>query len=255
MNLKRIVKAAFKIRNIALLAAVLIITYFTGYLPFTLVGMAAYVYFVMQTLRSDAFNREYSQEEKLDGIQQLSRECRELYNRLYRRINKNLRQKLTGVLREKDQLMSFFEKNSEDPLKQKIIEQTLNLVIAHINLTYNYSVRLGELSTINLARLKERIDNNNRKLGFLKSYDAVLELTKTIEMDEKLVSRINEERNELEKISVRLDYIESTISRFKHQIISTDSSDPEVADIESVINEAAALDNVLSTSRKGRIKV
>jgi hypothetical protein len=50
-----------------------------------------------------------------------------------------------------------------------------------------------------------------------------------------------------------LNYIESTINAFKHRIISTDSSDPEVQEIEDIINEATALDSVLNERRKIRL--
>lgn len=254
MSFGKIVSAAFKIRNFALLAGVLIVFFATGFnLPFLFIGLAGYLYFVLQTLRSEDFQKEYAEFEKLDDIQKLSWECRELYRKIFSKVDKNVRNKISAILKEKDELMSFFSANSDDPLKQKIIEQALKLVMAYINLIFNYSIRWKELSAINSKALAERINNNNRKLGFLKSYDAVLELTKAIEMDEKLMQRISEEREELERTSAKLDYIESTISAFKHRIISKESLDPTVEDIESVLNEAAALDNVLSSKRKDRL--
>lgn len=256
MGLRMLLKAAFKSRNFLLLAAVIIISMFTNfYLPFVLVGAAGYLYFVLQTLRSDKFRKECADDQKLDEIQDQSRKCDELYSRISRQLDRNLRAKAQGILRQKRELIEFFERSSRDPVKQRIIEQALNLVSAYLNLLNNYAVGTAELSSENVNSLIGRINYNNRKLGALKSYDAVLELTKTIEMDEKLLQSMKDERGELERINVRLDYIESTIGGFKHRIMSTDTNDPESAEIEEVINEATALDNVLSERSRNRMKL
>jgi ArsR family metal-binding transcriptional regulator len=47
--------------------------------------------------------------------------------------------------------------------------------------------------------------------------------------------------------------MESTIEMFKHQIISSENADEVLADIENAVNEATALDNVLSSDRKDRL--
>ena len=259
MRFKILMKAAFKTRNFAVLAAIVIASIFavsnvwSFLVPFILVGAAGYIYFVMQTLRSGEFKSELAQEEKLDGIQRLSWDCNELYRDVVRKLDRNLRSKAAGILKQKNELMQFFSKYSEDPLKQKIIEQALKLVAAYLNLLYTYSIRSRELSFESVNELVGRINYNNRKLGSLKSYEAVLELTKTVEMDEKLLKNMKEERDELEKTNVKLDYIESTISGFKHRILSPDTMDPAAEEIEDVINEAMALDTVLNERKRMRL--
>jgi len=256
MGFRMFIKAAFKTGNFALLACVIIISIFTDfYMPFMLVGLAGYLYFVLQTYRSRKFRQECAQEDKLDDIQQQSRRCEELYSQVVRKLDRNLRNKAQGLLKQKRELLGFFGKNCEDPVKQRIIEQAMKLVEAYFNLLYNYAVRNAELSSENLNELAGRINYNNRKLGTLKSYEAVLELTKTVEMDEKLLKSMKEEREELESINVRLDYIESTIIGFKHRVLSSDTDDPASEEIEEVINEAAALDNVLNERSKNRMKL
>ena len=260
MRFKILMKAAFRTRNFAVLAAVIVVSLLFSVsqvpqasVPFLLFGAAGYVYFVMQTLRSGDFKSELAQEEKLDGIQRLSWDCNELYRDVVRKLDRNLRSKAAGILKQKNELMQFFSKYSEDPLKQKIIEQALKLVTAYLNLLYTYSTRSRELSPESLNELVGRINYNNRKLGSLKSYEAVIELTKTVEMDEKLLKNLKGEREELEKTNVKLDYIESTISGFKHRILSPDTSDPAAEEIEDVINEATALDTVLNERKRMRL--
>ena len=254
MSLRTLLKAAFKTGNFALLAGVIIVSMLTNFsVPFILIGLAGYLYFVIQALGSREFTVDRGQVEKLDEIQKTSLQCNDLYRQVYRTIDRNLRNKVAGINKQKNELMGYFDKNSDDPIKQKIIEQALKLVIAYYNLVYTYSERSRGLTSENLNELTSRINYNNRKLGSLKSYDAVIELTKTVEMDEKLLQDLKQEREDLEKTSVKLDYIESTIGGFKHRIMSTDSSDPEAEEIEDVINEAAALENVLGERSKERL--
>lgn len=256
MKLKMLMKAAFKIGNFALLAGVAIVAMLVNFNPvFILVGLAAYLYFVMQTLKSEKFINEFNQDLKLEGLQKMSWECNNLYRQLYRSFDKVLKSRAVAIMKQKEELMEFFEKYSDDVLKQTIVEQALKLVNAYINLVHNYSLRKRELYSVNVTDIMDRINYNNRKLGTLKSYEAVLELTKAVELDEKLLQRIKDEREELERASVKLDYIESTIGGFKHRIMSSESADPDSAEIEQVINEATALDNVLNERSRDRLKL
>lgn len=216
-------------------------------------GATACVGSTSRTMKNREFLLECRQADRLDDLQKLSWECSDLFGSISRKVDKNTKSRMHTVLKLKEELIKYFKSCSEDPIKQTIVEQALKLVIAYFNLAHNYSVRGNENSSQNIKAIEQRINYNNRRIGSLKSYDAVLELTKTVEMDEKLLKSIRDEGHELEKISVRLNYIESTINAFKHRIISTDSSDPEVEEIENIINEATALDNVLNERRKVRL--
>ena len=256
MKLKMLLKAAFRTGNFALLAGVFAVSVLTNFfVPFMLVGFAGYLYFVMQTLRSEKFIAEFNQAEKLDSLQRMSFDCNDLYKQLYRKFDKSMKTKVMGIMKQKYELIEYFNNCSKDPIRQTIVEQALKLVMAYLHLVDNYTIRSRELSSINMNDIAGRINYNNRKLGTLKSYAAVVQLTKTIELDEKLVQRMREEKEELERVSVRLDYIESTIGGFKHRIISADSMDPASEEIENVINEATALDSVLNERSKNRMRL
>lgn len=254
MRFRMLIKAAFKPVNFVILAGVIIAAALTGLLPVLLVGLAGYLFFVIRILRSEKFISEFNLDIKLEGLQKMSWECNDLYRRLNKKFDRNMKNKVVGIMKQKDELMEYFSKYSDNPVKQTIIEQALKLVSAYLHLVYNYSVRSRELTPAGVNEITNRINYNNRKLGSLKSYEAVLELSKTIEMDEKLLQRIKEEREELERVSVRLDYIESTIGGFKHQIISSDSSDPAYEEMEDVINEASALNSALDERSKNRLR-
>lgn len=255
-------KAALKFRNILFLLAGLILALSAASSDlswlaalFGAAGGATYFIAVYRTANSSKFKYEVTLSEKLDDIGKLSWECNSMYRQISRSLGKTLKVKAIGVMKQKDELMDYFNKYSDDPIKQRIIEQALKLVMAYFNLASNYSDRMRELSQQNLNDLNARINTNNRKLGSLKNYEAVLELTKTVEMDEKLLRNLKEEREELEMVNVRLDQIESTIVGFKHRILSSDLSDPETDEIETVINEASALDNALNEHSRMRRKL
>jgi len=101
----------------------------------------------------------------------------------------------------------------------------------------------------------ERINANKRKLQLLTNPKAVEDLERAVELDEKIIERINNEKIELETISSKLDYIESAILMFKHQIISNASTEPIAEDIDNVINEAIALDNALTSHRNEKLRL
>lgn len=247
-------RAAFKFKNIFFLAVGLLFAlaaasaYGTGWLTGLLAfaGVAAYVIGILRTVKSSEFKSEVELSEKLGEIGKLSWECNSQYRKIAGRLGKNLRMRAVRVLKQKEELMSYFKHYEDDPIKQKIIEQALKLVMAYLNLASNYADSMRELSQQNLNELHARINFNNRKIGTLKNYQAVLELTKTVEMDEKLLKNLMEDREQLEMVNVRLDQIESTIVGFKHRILSSELSDPETEEIENVINEATALDNALN---------
>ena len=250
-------KAAFKFKNIVLLAAGAALVIGTISLPwlsiaFGAAGAIAYFAAVVRTINNSKFKEEIALSEKLDDINKLSRECNNSYRRISRSLGKNQRVKAIGVLKQKNELLDFFSKYCEDPIKQRIIEQALKLVLAYFNLASNYSDRMREHSQQNLNELISRINVNNRKLGSLKNYEAVLELTKTVEMDEKLLNNLKDESEELEIVNVRLEQIESTIVGFKHRILSSELSDPETEEIENVINQASALDSALNEHKRNR---
>jgi hypothetical protein len=254
-------KAAFKFKNIMILAAGAVLAagasaYAPGipWLPyfFGAAGAGAYAAGVISTMTSSEFKEEIELSEALGGISKLSWECNSLYRRIHGRLGRNQRIKASRIMKQKEDLVKHFDRYYDDPIKQRIIEQSLKLVIAYLNLAANYCDRMRELSQQNLNELECRINENNRKLGSLKNYQAVLELMKTVEMDEKLLKSLKEEREQLEMVNVRLDQIESAITGFKHRILSSDLSDPESEEIENTVNEAIALDNALNERSRMR---
>jgi prefoldin subunit 5 len=65
---------------------------------------------------------------------------------------------------------------------------------------------------------------------------------------------MKDEKKELERIGAKLDYMESTVNMFKHQIMSSIENENMLEELETAVNEAEALDTVLEDRRKSRIR-
>ncbi len=246
MKYKIIIKAALELKNLGLLAMIVGIFALTGSLPFLFIGAAGYVYFLMETMKDEKFLKRFNEEQQIEDIHDLNEKCNALYMSLVRKLPGGMRERIKNIYNEKQVLVSYFSQDNSDPLRQKIVDQAINLVIAYFKLLYHYSLRIKQLNSINVNKVIERINNNKRKIEFLNNSAAISNIEKAVELDEKLVEKINKEKNELEMISFRLDYIESAILMFKHQIMSNEDLDPDIKEIDTVVNEAIALDNVLS---------
>ena len=255
MQLKRILKAAFNIRNVALLAGVLIVAYLTEYLPFAIVGTAGYLFFVLQSLKDKALDRNDSEKEIIDSLLDLDSQCNDLYDEARKVIDRPFLKKMENILQDKDELMELFHNDLDDYVKQKVIEQVLKLVMAYINLISEYSQRHHDMILYNTEEIIEGINAKERKLRLLKDTQAIGDMKNAIDMDTKVLEKIDQEKKELERMSARLTYIESTLKTFKHQIISSENTDEMAIEIENIINEASALDHALSSSRNERLKL
>ena len=159
-------------------------------------------------------------------------------------------------MQDKDDILKSLKRGDEySYLKEKIVEKSLNLVISYTKLLTNYSIRNKELSELNISDLMNKINVNRRKLNFMKDPRMFEDIKGIIEMDESAIQRVKDEKNELERINARLDYIESMLGMFKHQIISSIESEEMVEKLETAVNEATALDTVLQERRRNQIRI
>jgi hypothetical protein len=166
------------------------------------------------------------------------------------------RQKLRKIMQDKDDIFKSLKRgDGHSYLKEKIVEKSLNLIISYTKLLTNYSIRSKELSEINISDLMNKINANRRKISFMKDDRMLGDISSIIEMDEQVIQRVKDEKNELERISARLDCIESMLGMFKHQIVSSIESEEMVERLETAVNEATALDNVLQERRRNQIRM
>lgn len=266
MKARLILKALFKFRNIGILLLLLgVSTGITGNMfgygiPELVdiavfpASIAAYAVLVVQTLLSKKFHEEFNRSEKLRRIQDINYSCLKLSNAVKRNTNNTYLQKMKKVMEDKNEIVESYFRGERGFLKEKITEQTLNLVYSYLKLLNNFCIRSRELSSVDVSAVAARINTNTRKMGFTKDINMVDDLQKIIDMDEKLINRLKEEKKELERISAKLDYMESTVNMFKHQAISSVESEEMLEKLETAVNEAEALDNVLEDRRKNKLR-
>lgn len=266
MNLMRarlVLNALFKFRNIGILAAAMILVAILGGDGSALAdynalmvsgGLAVYVAFVLQTLSNKQFHEEFDRKEKFRKIRDLNRQANRLSSETHRNTNNTYMQKLKKVMEDKNDIFTSYSTGEHSYLKERIVEQTLSLVISYLKLLNNFCIRNRELSGVDVSAVAARINANNRKLSFANDARMAEDVKKVIDMDEKLIGRLKDEKKELERISAKLDYMESTVNMFKHQILSSIENEEMLEQLETAVNEAEALDTVLEDRHKSKLR-
>lgn len=259
MKLKLILSALFRFRNIVLLLVMMGIGYNLNMLPYSniigpLAAVVIYLALVIQSLLSREFNESFNQKQKIRKIHELNYLCQKLTSEAKRNTNSAYSQKLKKVMEDKDGIVDSFLKGERGFLKEKIVEQTLNLVVSYARLLNNFCIRSRELSGVDVSTVAGRMNANMRKLSFTKDVHMADDIRKIIEMDEKMINRLKDEKKDLERIGAKLDYMESTVNMFKHQIISSVESEEMLEKLETAVNEAEALDTVLEDRRKNKLR-
>jgi len=219
-----------------------------------LTGLLGYVGLVVGTMYTDEFKEEFVKTEKLRNIRRLNIKCIRLYTENRRFMTQNAQRKVRKVLLDKNDIIANYEKTKDDFVRDNILEKTLNLIYSYIKLVRDYSIRNKELDSIDINTIKERISMNNRRKNFETNDNTKENLNKIIEMDQRLIERIKDEKIEIDSLKSKLEYMESTIGMLKHHTLTT-FNDSEVTDqLDEVINEASALETVLDSRRKNKMR-
>jgi len=223
----------------------------TGYIG----AVALYVVMVMFTMSNDSFQNKVLAKHKKSQIKELNGKITKLANEYRKRLGNSYVIRLQKVLQDKNDILNTFYKDDSDGLKSNIVEKSLNLVMSYVKLLNNFCIRSRDLDTIDVGKITERINMNTRKASFMRDSSAEEDLKKIIDIDQKLLSELIEERKELERTSTKLEYMESSVGMLKRQLLSNIESNDILSNIEEAVNEAEALDKVLSERRKKRMSI
>lgn len=278
MDYKMLISAAIKLKNLLILAALFVALAFAdnlglfGFLYAStgqnvvqaliyIISFSGYIGAVIKTLSNEDFREEYEFRQKVKKIQDINLISRRLGTQARKLSDSQMMAQLRKVIEDKEEIVrSFFRTYGakgtlqRNYLKETIVEQTLNMVVSYLKLFINYSIRKKQVSKNKEDEIAARIDINTRKLGFCQDFRTVEELEKVIELDTKILESIKEEKRELEIVAAKLDYMQSMVNMFKHQVVSSLESEDMLEKLETVVNEATALDNVLEErKRKNRL--
>ena len=210
------------------------------------VTLAVYIGFVTQSLFSREFRETYKDREMINGIKRSQEECRTKAKILKRKLELKAQTRLDNILKETDEIVQSFLSGDKNYLKVRVVQQSLNLTANYIKLADMFRVRASASGGDKISSLARRINANTSNLNSVRDQGIAGELKRVIEADEKMIESLKNERLELEKIDARLQYMESTISMLKYNIISNLESDDILSTLESDVSEASALNSVLS---------
>ena len=104
-------------------------------------ALAIYGGFVVQSLFSSEFRKNFEQREVINNIKKLSDECHQAARNLKRFLEPNAQQRLTNVVKESDEIVTSFMTGDKNYLKVRAVEQSLKLTLAYVKLADMFRVR------------------------------------------------------------------------------------------------------------------
>ena len=248
-----ILKGAFFLRRnlLALLISVIVTSQFLRGLPYFdvfqyVLPIAAYLGFVGQSLSSRSFRDDYTKHALINEIRKSLEECRLAARNLKRNLEINAQQRLTTVLNESEEIFLSFMNGEKSPLKTRAVQQSLKLTLAYIKLADMFRIRSSATGGEKISQLARRINANVNSINGVKDPGIADELRRVVEADERILESLKGERLELEKIDARLQYMESSISMLKYNIISNLESEDILSHLETDVHEADAMNSVLN---------
>ncbi len=218
-------------------------------------GILLYLGFAVQSINDEQFIKAFLHKQKSRTIKDLNESCIKLASLAKKHTNSTYYKKLRKVMDDRNEIYESYFRGTQNPLKEQIVEKTLNLVESYVKLLTNFCIRSREVADIKTDKIIARLNDNTRKVNFAQDPDIAENLNKMIELDRKMYDRVKNEKNELVKIKTKLDYMESSIGMFKHQIISNIESSETLDRLDDVIDEAIAMDTVLESRKKNRIRL
>lgn len=261
MKFKLFISSLFDGRNIGILFILMMVSAIADinsrvelFLPLGAASFAVYLGLVIQSFTSKKFQEKFIRKIKHRNIKKLDKACTVLADDARRHTNPAYYKKLRSIMNDKNEIMKLYYREGPNFLNEKITEKALDLVISYIKLLKSFCIRTKELNSVDEKPVQERIAKNTRKLNFTNDPKLRENIEKIIEMDEKILSRLKDEKLNLERIDTRLDYIKSTVYMLRQQINLKLESEELLEKIEGAVNEAVALENVLDERNKKKIK-
>lgn len=273
--LKIIIKSMTHLRNTGLLAVVLILFAFTGWMPLFFIGIIVYTLLTIEKAGNYEFQQSCIRKDKLKKLRKMNARCLKLQYQVKRKVtrswasrilnkvsvalgrhnNLDLESRVSKVADIKDDIINAFYQQSYTNLKERIVSKSLELAIVYFKIMDSYAMRLSDVSISNLNSIGARLDTNRRRLSMAQNSHFADDLKLAVETDEKLLERLKEEKKVIEKMGAKLNVIESTMSLLKQQIYADTQSDEVISGVEDTINQATALDSALHQYNKTRKKI
>ena len=211
-----------------------------------ILALLVYAGFAAQSLFSREHRENFEIREVINEIRRTHEDCRLKARILRRKLEPKAQLRLDSMLKETEEIVHSFLSGDRTQLKERVVQQSLKLSANYIKLADMFRVRASASGGDKISSLAKRINSNTSNLNSVRDAGIANELRRVIEADEKMIESLKNERLELEKIDARLQYMESTISMLKYNIISNLESEDILNNLESDVSEASALNSVLA---------
>ena len=229
--------------------------------PYVVMAGALLVYaaFVVQSLASPSFRAECEKKNLIKKIRKMSSDCYHQARSMKRRLSVSEQKRLEQVVADTEEVVNSFFASDKSYVKVKVVEKALSLTALYTKMFSMYLSRMKASDGGQISFLAKRINANTSNLNTIRDMGTREEVKKVIANDEKIIESLKNERTELDKLNARLQYMESTISMLKYNIISNLESENILETLESEVDEADALNTVLSSRfeekrERGRVK-
>ncbi|MCL2164162.1 MAG: hypothetical protein FWH55_07175 [Oscillospiraceae bacterium] len=216
--------------------------------PYIWLAGAFLVYsaFVVQSLASPKFRAKSEKRALIGKIRKMSNECYSQARSMKRKLSVSDQKRLAQVISDTEEVVNSFFNSDKNYLKVRVVEKTLSLASLYTKMFSMYQTRQRVLDGGQISQVARRINANTSYLNSIRDSMTKDEIMKVIANDEKYIESLKNEKIELEKLSARLQYMESTISMLKYNIVSNLVTEDVLGTLESEVNEADALNEVLS---------
>jgi hypothetical protein len=216
--------------------------------PYVIMAGALLVYtvFVGQSLMSAKSRAEFEKKDMIKKVRKMSADCYSQARSMKRRLSVSDQKRLGQVIADTEEVVNSFFNSDKSYLKLRIVEKTLGMTALYTKMFSIYLSRLKSSDAGQISHLARRINTNTSNLNTIRDHTTRDEVRKVIANDEKVIESLKNERIEVEKLNARLQYMESTISMLRYNIISNIESEDILSALESEVSEADALNTVLN---------
>ncbi|MDR1438985.1 MAG: hypothetical protein LBJ10_02945 [Clostridiales bacterium] len=221
-------------------------------------AVAVYAAFCAQNALSRKFRDACDLKATLGSIRSMTQECQSKSRNLRRRLDEAGKARLAKVMGETNEIVRTFMTGDKSQLKLMVVHKSLKLTDMYIKLIEIFDKCIDASIDTEISNIATRINTNTSNLNNARDPSVSAEIRRVIEVDERMIESLKSERKELEKLDARLQYMESTISMLKYNLISNLDKSDALKTLETEIDEAIAINFALSDlqeERRGRVRV
>lgn len=228
--------------------------------PFPAVaGVGVYLYAVRKLAQSPAYQEAADKIRLAEGLAARYRTLQQTVNETNQHLSRLIppNQGRTWFTRAQDVVtaareiyMEWQSRPEAHAAKTPIVEQALQMSTLYLRILRSYhAIYTGRSRSPNLEEVNERLTRNQRRLETITDPDARRDLTRAVEMDQRVLQQATLEVSERERYQAKLAAIESTMDILRRHVFDPEAT-PEGESLRDMLLEAEAMDQALDEVRQ-----